>query len=457
MTRRIVYNNNLTDSVIASCEKTNRVLLRRIVKMKMKQEIDVLAKCIQLASAGARGDVISDHTVCWNEVISTAYEQNVLSLVSCALLLSPELACPEQLKENLLNTMRNVSVKNSIRCQRVLHLVSEIEAVGIPVQILKGYSISRLYAYPESRDAVDSDLLVSSAHESEVYRLLEEKGFSVKARRLTANEGVCEHEKYGKIEVHVGLYPEITENVWKNLVDVGDFIKEKPIYINEQRGSFHTLGHTDQLLFLTLHMAKHFVESGLTIRMMLDIALHFAKHKSEINLDRYWSIIRKLNYDSLVNGIFWIMIEYGGFQVDSFPGISSKVSAHIALILRDLEEGGYMGAKELEERHDSGMEYNRQLLLKRKNGVRYWLYMLSWKLRSGANYMFPSYAMLKKIYPIVERYPLLVPVMWAYQTVSFPIKKLHSGVLHRDIRNNHSSMHAVSHRRMEMFRRLDML
>lgn len=437
---------------------TNRCKLRRIVRIaKMERGIEVLVKCIRLACAGARGDVLSDHTVPWNDLISTAYAQNVLPLVSCALLLSPDLACPERIKENMINTMRNISVKNSIRCHRVLHLVSEIEAAGIPVRILKGYSVSRLYAYPESRDAVDSDLLISNAQESEIYRLLEEKGFSVNRRRLTANEGVCEHKKYGKIEVHVGLYPEITESAWKNLVNIEEFIKEKPIYINDQRGDFYTLGHTDQLLFLTLHMAKHFVESGLTIRMMLDIALHLAKHKAEIDLDRYWQTIRKLNYGLLVNAVFWIMIEWGGFHIDDFPGISSKAPEHIAVILRDLEEGGYMGAKELAERHESGMEYNRQLLLKQKNGVQYWLYMLSWKVRSGANNMFPSLTILKEKFPIVERYPLLAPVMWVYQMVSFPIKKIHSGAFRRDVRSEHSSMHEISRRRMELFRKLDMI
>lgn len=416
-----------------------------------------LIKCIQLSGAGARGILLGDDVASWQDVIATASVQNVLPLVSCALLHNPNLSCPARLKEQLLNSLRMSSAKNIIRRQRVLNLLQEIERFGIPVQVLKGYSVSQLYAHPESRESVDNDILIDIADEAKLYSFLSNKGFSIKGRQLTANDGVCEHREYGKLEVHVGLYPEITLDAWKSLIDIAEFISEPPYRIESVDGSYSTLGHTDQLLFLSLHMAKHFIESGLTIRMILDVALHFAKHRGEIDIDRYWSIICKLKFDMLMNNVFWIAVEYCGFSVHDFPGIAESKPTQIMDILSDLEAGGYMGVREMKERHESGMVYNRRLLLHSKSPIQYKAHMIAWKVRSGTKNMFPTYARLKQLYPCTEIIPIFAPVLWVYQMCSYPILKLRSGVLKQDILDDNNTIHELSKGRLELFEKLGML
>ena len=422
-------------------------------------EIDkrtAFVECIRLSGAGAKGALLNESNIAWQDVIKTASIQNVLSLVSCALLNNPELACPELIKEQLLDLMRSASAANVIRRQRMLHLIHEIEQIGVSVLVLKGYSVSRLYTYPESRESVDNDILINAADEAKVYDFLSEKGFTVKGRRPTSNDGVCEHKKYGKIEVHVGLYPEITMAAWENLIDVNEFLCEASYRVNDVDGSYSTLGHTDQLLFLSLHMAKHFIESGLTIRMILDIALHFARYKEEIDTERYWNIIRKLKFEKLMNSILGIAVEYCGFSMEDFPGMFEIKPTQITDVLRDLEEGGYMGGLEMQERHESGMAYNRQLLLKSKSPIQYRLYMVMWKIRSAAKDMFPSYSHLKEIYSCVNKTPILAPALWIYQLFRYPASKLKSGVLKQEIQSDHSTLHELSKKRVQLFEKLDM-
>lgn len=422
----------------------------------MEQISAALIKCIRLSGAGAKGTLINDTSVAWQDVIKIASIQNVLPLVSCALLNNPEMSCPAVIKERLLDMMRSTSAANAIRRQRMLHLIHEIEQIGVPVLVLKGYSVSRLYAYPESRESVDNDILINAADEAKVYDFLSERGFTVKGRRPTANDGVCEHKKYGKIEVHVSLYPEITLAAWENLIDVNEFLCEAPYRVNEVDGSYSTLGHTDQLLFLSLHMAKHFIESGLTIRMILDIALHFARYKDKIDTERYWSVIQKLKFEKLMNCILEIAVEYCGFSMEDFPGMFEIEPTQIANVLRDLEEGGYMGALEMQERHESGMAYNRQLLLKSKSPIQYRIYMVMWKIRSASKDMFPSYSHLKEIYPCVNKTPILAPALWIYQLFSYPASKLKSGVLKQEIQSDHSTLHELAKKRVQLFEKLDM-
>ena len=427
--------------------KDNTVMLRKTL-------FDIL---VQLSGAGALG--IKCPLLCKqdNEILHLATEQHVLPLLACAALRSPGQLFHDDVENYLLELMRTQAAKNLLRNQRVLHLIKEMENAGFSIIVLKGCSVSYLYAYPESRDSVDVDLLIKPEQEHEVYRFLRQYGFSISGRTMTANDSVCEHKKYGRIEIHVSLYPEITKTAWKRIDEESFLPRECTVRIDTPNGSFETLGHTEQLIFLSLHMAKHFVESGMTIRMMLDIALHYARYKNEIDTGRYWHLLKKLHLDSYIACVLWILVQNKVFAEADFPGLVRVDDSQIDAVISDVLQGGYMGAKEAQERHEAGMEYHRQLMLKTQSRVRYKIYMLGWKIRSGISNMFPSYTKLKKLYPIVVCVPAMASLMWVYHVILFPYKKIKSGVLRKDIRSEMDTMHEVSRQRMKLFKRLSML
>lgn len=167
--------------------------------------------------------------------------------------------------------------------------------------------------------------------------------------------------------------------------------------------------------------------------------------------------MRALKCDGCIEAALGIMIRYGGFWAEEFPGLGRVEPGRIEAVLADLESGGYMGAKELQERHEGGMEYYRRMLLKDKSLTQYRRYMLWWKIRSGRRDMFPAYRRLKEMYPCVARCPLLAPAMWLYQAGHYPITKIRAGVLRRDIRSDDGEMDAASAQRVELFEKLGML
>ena len=251
---------------------------------------------IRLVSAGARKEDISGLSVDWNTVLPLAAEQHVVPLVACALLYSPGLECPDQLREHLLNVMRAESSTNLIRRQRIMHLLQEMKAAGIDAKVIKGYAVSGCYAHPECRGSVDTDLLVDVSQEKAVIDLLESKDFRVSIRGATSHHSVCQHKKYGMLELHVALYAELIREIWFGNVTENELVQESFVEVTDESGTFVTLGHTDHLIFLTLHMIKHFILEGLTLRMMLDLALYFSQYRDLIDIERYWSIMNKLKY-----------------------------------------------------------------------------------------------------------------------------------------------------------------
>lgn len=416
-------------------------------------DLKAMQTLIRLVSAGARKEDISGLSVDWNTVLPLAAEQHVVPLVACALLYSPGLECPDQLREYLLNVMRVESSANMIRRQRIMYLLQEMKAAGIDAKVIKGYAVSGCYAHPECRGSVDTDILVDAQQEAKAINYLESHGFRIDPRAATSNHTVCQHKKYGIVELHVSLYGELVRDNWFHMLDVNDMVQESTVAADE----FDTLGYTDQLIFLTLHMVKHFILGGLTLRMMLDIGLYFANHKQRIDTVRYWTTLKNLRYDKLTSAILWTFIRWGRFSEEEFPGISEECPEQTSLILYDLLAGGYMGAKEKNERFESGMEYNRQLILKRKNVLQYRMQMIGWKVKSGTKYMFPSVKMLRKLYPITIRMPILMPFLWGWQVVSFPMKKIASGALKRDVRSEQNVISTVAKERVAMFEKLEML
>lgn len=418
---------------------------------------ELMCDLLALASAGARGEqkyiTIND----WGEILCLAHEHNVLSLLACALMQSPNLSCPENIREYVLNSLRYSASANTVRRQRVFSLLRELKLAGFDVKLLKGYSVACYYAFPDSRDSVDTDILICEEQEKAIYSFLEAKGFQVEERSLTSHHGVCLHRKYGKIEIHTSLYDEIIEDVWFKGMGSNEFIQDSFEKMSIEDGEFVTLSATDQQIFLTLHMIKHFIDGGLSIRMMIDVVLHYVKRQEDIDLERYWGIIEELHYTNLVYTVLRIMRQYAGFIECASLGIELTDQAHVELLLDDLVTGGYMGVKEQAIRLESGMEYNRQLFLKSKSSLQYKLYMLWWKVRSGFRFMFSSPKYLRKKYSCLEKLPMLFPFIWVYQMIVFPMNKIKSGVLKRDIRCNEHGTSDRLKKRIDMFKKLGML
>lgn len=420
-------------------------------------DLKTMRMLIRLVSAGARKQDISSVSVDWNTALPLAAEQQVIPLIACALLYSPGLECPDQLREYLLDVMHAESSANMIRRQRIMHLLQELKDSSIDAKVIKGYVVSDCYAHPECRGSVDTDLLVDVSQEKVAIDFLEAKDFRVSIRGATSHHSVCQHKKYGMLELHTALYAELVREIWFGNVTEHELVQEAYVETTDENGTFVTLGHTDHLIFLTLHMIKHFILEGLTLRMMLDLALFFSKNKGTIDAIRYWNVLKKLHYDQLVSSVLWNMISYGGFDQSDFPGLVSNMPMQKTAILEDLLQGGYMGVKEKEARHKSGMQYNRLMLLREKSQGQYVLFMALWKLRGGLNAMFPSAHKLCKKYPCVEIKKWLFPFVWAYHVVSFPIKNRHKMALGRDIQWDASSKSNVVQKRIDLFGKLGML
>lgn len=409
-----------------------------------------------LAAIGASGKKMDIADIDWCVVLCYAQEQASLSLVSVALLECPAIECPEQLREQLLGTLRNATEKEFIRKMRILHMLEETKALGIDAKLVKGYPIADCYAFPESRSSSDTDILVPLEQEGWMCEYLRSKGFRVDLRGKTGHHDVAQHPKLGVVEVHVHLYNELRRKIWFHAAEDDILLKEAFVQATTSDTSYTTLGYTDHLIFLTLHMVEHFICTGMGLRMMLDIALFFSKHKEQINVQRYWSIMESLKYTTLVSSILWALIDTGCFDQNDFPGMPGNRPEGIELLLNDLQQGGHMGIKG-KHQYDGAYEYSRQVMLRTKSPMQYRLYMLRQKIRDAEKQMFPEKEHLVKLYPVLLTKSWLTPLVRIYRIFAYPIQKIREGALKDQIRSESSDMPEEAKRRLEMFKVLNMI
>lgn len=421
------------------------------------QKFKTFLQMIALAASGASGrTAYRSDEIDWNSVIQYAQEQAVLPLIGCALMNDADMHCPYQLREQLLQMVRGISGVNLVRRQRAIQLISEMEASGLHVKLIKGYAVGESYVHPEVRNSTDVDILIDRRQEMQVYSFLSRNGFSVSPRGRTEHHAVCLHPKLGKLEVHVQLYNEMVSDTWFRKIGQDKMIDEAPVALSCDGMTYMTLGYTDHLIFLTLHLIKHFIHSGINVRMMVDVAQFFSCHKEEINAVRYWKLMKELHFITLVNCIFWIMIDTKCFAYSDFPMLQQERPKGIDFVLQDLIDGGNMGAKE-RNRILTSYEYTRLILRGNRNQQQYQIFMLKHKFRSAYHQIFPEKSQMEDLYPILQKQKWLLPFLRLHRIIAYPWMKIRSGVLKEQIRRDTDQLPSEAKRRIEMFVKLDML
>ena len=414
---------------------------------------------MQLVGAAAQGKALQKlpDDLDWARIERLANEQAVQTLLGYALRLSPALDCPAELRESLVSQMRQEAFSNYAWKHSTLQLLAEMNAAGIPALLIKGYAVADCYAAPDCRMSGDTDLLIEPKNEKRACAFMKANGFAVERRWTNGHHDVCRHPQLGCVELHVMLYDEIVEDVWFGRMDGREFVSESAIEVATRDGSYRTLGYTDHMIFLMLHLIKHFIMTGMSLRMMLDVALFFSHHAERIDSARFWKTMESLKYGTIAQSILWAMVCYCGIDQTSLPGLCGDCPESVEMILDDLESGGWLGKIDEKAREEGWYEYNRQLLMKNRSKAQYLLFMLHWKIGAYLKALFPSRKTLAIRYPCVQKSALLIPLVWLHRLIFRGSRAVKKGALTTYIVTDEKKVGVLAQERVQMFKNLGMM
>ena len=414
---------------------------------------------MQLVGAAAQGKAVSGlpDDMDWQKIERLADEQAVQTLLGYALRLSSALDCPAELRESLVSQLRQEAFSNHAWKHSTLQLLAEMNAAGIPALLIKGYAVADCYAAPDCRMSGDTDLLIEPKNEKRACAFMKANGFAVERRWTNGHHDVCHHPRLGCVELHVMLYDEIVEDVWFGRMGGGEFVSEPAIEVATQDGSYRTLGYTDHMIFLMLHLIKHFILTGMSLRMMLDVALFFSHHAERIDSVRFWKTMESLKYGTIAQSILWAMVCYCRIDQTSLPGLCGDCPESVEMILDDLESGGWLGKIDEKAREEGWYEYNRQLLMKNRSKAQYLLFMLRWKIGAYLKALFPSRKTLAIRYPCVQKSVIVIPFAWVHRLIFRGSRAVKEGALTTYIVTDEKKIGTSAQERVQMFKNLGMM
>ncbi len=254
-------------------------------------------------------------------------------------------------------------------------IIPALEAAKIPFIPLKGSILRAEYPEPWMRTSCDIDLLVRPADLARAGEtLVSSLGYTEGER---ATHDVAYYSPSGRhIELHFDLLEEgraaaasaVLSRVWEDATP------------REDGAAFHELSDPFFYFYHIAHMAKHFESGGCGLRPFIDLYLLDRRENADIAArDALLLEGGLLDFAKTAQRLSRVMMEGG--EIDP---ISEKLLAFLL-------HGGVYGSAD-----------NRVALQQRRHGGRIG-YLFS--------RIFAPHAKLKRYYPILEKYPILNPVM----------------------------------------------
>jgi len=287
--------------------------------------------------------------------------------------------------EDILNYTKTIEESSDIFNDLVAH---NIECI-----LLKGYSCSILYPSPQRRQMADMDILVREGDFTRAGNQLIELGYTQKDVSDCEYEKTYVHPNRLKIELHHHL------TFYEHLKDANSFID----YVWENKKLLIYSGHTypvlsdDALLvYLVMHMAKHFLWSGMDLRLLTDLKLLIDSAGG--NLDWKWVSDQ------------WITLGVDAFAAYSLRLCDELLGLKFNPLKVDFDEHIYANMKEsFFSNNKEGFYdrvYSRYLQDSNRQGNS--------KFRI-VNIIFPTKSQLPRRYDYARKYGALLPIAWVHR------------------------------------------
>lgn len=330
------------------------------------------------------------HTV--GSVVYSAIEKNHLS---------------DKMPDAIFEKFRNEFLKSVLRCEKEEAALCEVSAALEEEHIrhifFKGAEIRQLYPAPALRIMGDIDLIVEKKDRNRAVRQFEKLGYE-----LTVDYGsVWNLEKRTNRNLVFELHTDIVyeNNVRQTLTSYFSDPMRFGIFEGGYRGHFSTDFH---LIYLLVHLAKHFYDSGAGIRLIADIAVYLDRLRGDINFDNVFAQMKQLDLLLFTQTIFALCNFW--FGIDA-PGGDEAVcdEAFLKQMSLNIINHGIFG---LYGKHRAANFSRRKLMdggTVKKSG----------RVKTMFRLLFPTYeALCSMVYmKFVRGKKFLIPYAWVYRWV----------------------------------------
>ena len=183
--------------------------------------------------------------------------------------------------------MRRLMLMNAEREQ----ILKEFERYGIWYLPLKGVVLQHLYPQFGMRQMSDNDILFDSDKRDCVKRIMEERGYHLKADEETCDD-LYQKDEYFYFEMHYSLF----EDVYPELCLYYDKLKNR-LQLKENSQFHYLFSDEDFYIYLITHAYKHYQLAGTGLRTLTDCFVYTQKKAECLDWTYIESELVKLGMD----------------------------------------------------------------------------------------------------------------------------------------------------------------
>lgn len=320
----------------------------------------------------------------WDKIYQISKKHNITNLIGYGIL-NANYSVNDDLKSLFLKSISSYLALDLKQRKGYLDIADRFEKAKIKYMPLKGILIKNLYPSPDMRNMSDCDILVDVDRYEEIEAIMSDFGYSFE---VESNHEFVYKKHPVSIELHKMMIPSYNEDLYEYYGDGWKLAKC-------QEGSCkYELSDEDMYIYLIAHLAKHYRDSGVGIKLVIDLWLF--KHKlTNLNEEYVIEQLEKLNLSLFYTNISKMIkcwFEDAEFDVKSMEMTEFIVSSGVFGNTKNK-----MTARTLRDSMNKNVE----------NAVRFKYLRL----------MFPEYKYMKKIFPVLNKYIILLPFMWIYRLV----------------------------------------
>lgn len=299
-------------------------------------------------------------------------------------------------------------------------IYAAFDEAGVDYLPLKGSIMKAMYPRPELRLMGDADILIRQEQYGKIQQIMEGLGYFNKE---TEEDVVVWSNDALYLELHISLFSILQKKLYDYYSDIWKLAMLK-------EGNHYVMTPEDAFIYAIAHFAKHYGSYGIGCRHMVDLWVYL-RNNPAMNESHIQEELKKLHlwqfYQHVRRTLAWWFedaahddtTELISEVVFSNGNWGNRRNYEIASIVR-------------EQKTASGMVKGR---------ITYILHRL-----------FPTSDEMKQVYPVLERYPWMLPVLWIHRIFTRIISRKTNVRLHmnrmkwlteEDLKNKWEMLHKV--------------
>lgn len=343
--------------------------------------------------------LIENKFIDWNEIYELAKMHDLIVIIFSAINTLPSKYRPDldiynkfkratllHIQYNAITTKLNEELINEFSKQELVHLT------------IKGYILKSYYQSPDYRSMSDLDILIKDVDREKSHKIMMELGYE----NFIQDKYVW---NYRKNKSHVEIHTQLIEEEIKQDINFKKYFSNLWSHTEILKGDYcYTLNKEYHLIYLFVHIAKHFYSCGCGVRMIMDIAVYINKFSDELDWNYIWTELDKLDLRLLVQNILILCNKWFDTKLDFDYEIEDEFYNKLSLtILTGGTFGFYNSNFRVAQIRNSIGKSNES-----NNKV---------KLKILKNMLFPSYEELIKLnkYTFLKGKKYLIGFAWIYR------------------------------------------